>query len=270
MHERLMFEPNVGGLKGSAYGKVLGKMVQGDISFYYHRGTSHEHNHALGEECAECDAHSELAHAAGVDTKREDGASAISPSEKRLILLGKLQLMEAGLHRNNSSYGLTAAHDFYLRQETEELLKFAYELDPSNYTNYANYYFYLQTTSSMGTQERSFDYLDAISDKTLEFISSESEDARPLLTAMNAYLNKMFEVARRKSPADYDYAVSLLHCYDALADDYHRSLDAMVSSGRVRYVSKEERAQMAERFRFMNVLRDSFEVSFERDLASQG
>ncbi|MDA0766376.1 MAG: hypothetical protein O3A87_03390 [Verrucomicrobia bacterium] len=48
-------EPNVLSLKGSPFGKTIAMAMQGPIDVYWHEGEAHDHVHAPGESCTECD-----------------------------------------------------------------------------------------------------------------------------------------------------------------------------------------------------------------------
>jgi|GEM_PF-2169343 len=48
-------EPNVLSLKGSPFGKTIAMAMQGPIDVYWHEGEAHDHVHAAGESCTECD-----------------------------------------------------------------------------------------------------------------------------------------------------------------------------------------------------------------------
>ncbi|MBK1790102.1 hypothetical protein [Persicirhabdus sediminis] len=262
------YDPNIAGVKGSAYGKVAGKMVQGDVSFYFHRGTSHEHNHALGEECEECDSHAASVHVH--DENCDHGPDLVSSQQKdkplRVRALSHIELMEATVHRNNSGFYLTDQHDYYLRQETEKLLKFAYELDPTNYVNYSNYYFYLQISDGLGTTEVGEYDLDMLTENTLKFVANDNEDPRAQLTAMNAIINRMYMVTR--NPGKYTSADTdkLVIEYESFSNKYIEVRATAESQGRLAMVSAQERADMDERYRFLSRLFESFVIVFERDM----
>ncbi len=48
-------EPNVLCLKGSPFGKTIAMAMQGPVDVYWHEGEAHDHVHAPGESCSECD-----------------------------------------------------------------------------------------------------------------------------------------------------------------------------------------------------------------------
>lgn len=207
--DRFDFEPNIACINGSPYGKVLVLVMQGSISVYFHEGGRHEDAEFLrdtdtaSDDHADCDhegcdheSHKKkpevpVAHEHGEDcgceehaAVQEGGAKPVQPrldeKAKRLI-----KTLQAYTHRKTDGYVLTPAHKKYIQRVIEDKLKFAYELDPSNYENYEGYSHYL-TTTGLGKSEADFEAAIALARRTLAYCKDEEVDPFVLLTGANA------------------------------------------------------------------------------------
>ncbi|MFT3992165.1 MAG: hypothetical protein QM680_12225 [Luteolibacter sp.] len=77
------------------------------------------------------------------------------------------------------------ALDLYLRRKTEDQLKFAYQLDPANYSNFNAYHFFL-TEPAIGTRPILTREAAQLAERTIQYCLKEKNDPRPALTAAAA------------------------------------------------------------------------------------
>lgn len=160
----------------------------------------HEH----GEDCG-CEVHSPSERVAAT------GGPPLHQRAKRYI-----KRLEAYTHRKTDGYVLTPAHKKYIQGVIEDKLRFAYELDPSNYTNYEGYYLYL-TTSNLGRSGADYEAAIALAKRTLDYCKREEVDPFVLLTgaaaahdigycmSVNPELYTMADVTQ--SLSDYKYCL---------------------------------------------------------------
>src|SRR5690606_23984431 len=124
------------GIKTSPYGAVVALALQGGIESDWH-GTMD--GGATAAACTACGHH----HGEAGDACQGDDTGEAADSWIERIEL-------AATERTNPS-PVTKGHLLYLRRQTEDQLRLAYELDPSNYANYNSYQLFL-TEPSVGTR----------------------------------------------------------------------------------------------------------------------
>lgn len=166
------------GINRSPYGEVFAMAMQGPIDVYFH-GATEGHNHGADEACGpDCD------HDAPVPTK--------APTTAAPSLSGRLTQFIAGLDRaavtRTNPKPASPALKFYLRRQTEDKLRFAYNLDPANYGNFACYYFFL-TQPTLGTRPELTPSAVSLAQETITYCLAQEDDPRPALTAAAAAEN---------------------------------------------------------------------------------
>src|SRR5690606_6672564 len=134
--QALRFTPNPLGIKMSPYGQVFAMAVQAPIDSDWNA-----RNAKGGHSCSEehCDHPSHDAQASAADSNPASNAPLIAR-------------LEAAAKEQTNPRPPTPAHEFYLRQEVEKRLRFAWTLAPSHYANYHSYHLFL-SESSVGTRE---------------------------------------------------------------------------------------------------------------------
>ncbi|MGB2350676.1 MAG: hypothetical protein ACPH9O_03500 [Akkermansiaceae bacterium] len=290
--EKLSYEPNVACIKGSPYGKVLALALQGPIDLYWHKGTTHEYSTILGDNHehhhghhdheyhaddhdhghhADNHSHGHHHHAGCADDcdHGHDHAIAMQSEDQGRSLhewsKQKIKELEATAHRKTDGKSLSLAHERYLQEETEAKLRLAYELDPANHTNYANYHFFLST--NIGRNEGDQAASLHLAKKTLAYCKQDMFDPASWVTASSAAYNvaqhiydhhDQYEIADAKaSLAEIDYCMRQYECMLAKAGAEGRS------------VSASRLSQMNERMHFLAKLRKALGVYMKRAMTNQ-
>lgn len=166
---------NVLGINRSPYGEVFAMAMQGPIDTYWHAVESGDEQHVCDD---------------------EDHCQHHSPEEKEKLVSGKptswnddlrrfIESMGEGLEERTNSKGASEAHKFYLRRGIENKLRFAYNLDPSHYSNYNAYHFFL-TEPQLGTRPELTPHAAKLAEKTINYCLSQRTDPRQALTAAAA------------------------------------------------------------------------------------
>ncbi|TAE77366.1 MAG: hypothetical protein EAZ65_02550 [Verrucomicrobia bacterium] len=222
------YDPNPLGLKTSPYGQVIALAVQGGIDSDWHRV--------------------EVGSSNGSQNHRQ-----LEVTTKPSGLLARLE--DAATERTNP-LPATHGHKFYLRREVEDRLRFAYELDPSNYANYNAYHLFL-TEPSVGTRRILSQRAVRLARTTIDYSLRESSDPRPALTAAAAAGN-ILELMLL-SPDEYDLDTvqrQFTELDRALAR--HRDLASRwLDSGEFQRLSPARQQEMLERFHFVTKVRDA-------------
>lgn len=164
------------GINGSPYGEVLAMAMQGPISTYSDVGMHGQpHQHGKGADHSDhsnCGNTCKDAHAKKPDSLRERFEDFIT------------ELSETPAIRTNP-YAAGDALRFYLRRQAEDKLRFAYQLDPSHYGNYAILHFFL-TQPSVGTRPHLTPLAEKLAQDTIQYCLKQEDDPRPALTAAAA------------------------------------------------------------------------------------
>ncbi|MCP5538310.1 MAG: hypothetical protein H7A51_19015 [Akkermansiaceae bacterium] len=280
--EALAYEPNVACVKGSPYGKILALAMQGSVDFYWHKGKTHEdeailatgHQHDAG--CADgCDDHA--GHDHGVEEHAEGcgcGAHGHEPPQVathedepfREIAKLRIKQMAASAHRKTDGKPLSAAHQKYLQGVTEDKLRLAYELDPSNYTNYGNYHLFIASTT-YGRSEGDDDAAVALARRTLEFCKRDQTDPASWVTAASAAYNIIFHIGRYYQGYSIEEAKASLAEFDFCIDNYVRLRREALEAGRI--VSVERVKEMEERVRYLIELRKAQGIYMKRVMSTK-
>jgi hypothetical protein len=157
----------------------------------------------------------------------------------------------------------TEGHKFYLRRQVEDRLRFAYELDPSNYANYNSYHLFL-TEPAVGTRPVLTERVLMLAGLTIDYSLREQSDPRPALTAASAagnILELMFQHRDQHGLDEMRQQLSLLD--HALAR--HRELGIRwIESGDFQNLSPARQDEMLERLAFVTKVRDAAEATIRR------
>jgi hypothetical protein len=242
------FRPNPLGLKMSPYGQVIALAVQGGIDSDWHGTEARTGDHA----CSAC------GHDHGNGTGGCTGAKETETADLSFIA----RIDEAVSERTNPRPA-TSGHKFYLRRQVEDRLRFAYELDPSNYANYNSYNLFL-TEPSVGTRRVLTSRVMSLARLTIDYSLREESDPRPALTAASAagnILELMFLHQENHSVAEMQEQLQIL--------DYslarHRSLATRwIESGDFQRLSPARQSEMLERLTFVTKVRDAADATIRR------
>jgi hypothetical protein len=244
------------GINGSPYGEVFAMAMQGPIDTYFHGGMgAGNHRHADGQPCESCKAPTEKKQIASA------GTSLDGRFEKFLASLS--QLSEASTNPKAAS----DAHKRYLRRQTEDKLRFAYQLDPAHYGNYNALNFFL-TEPSVGTRPELTPSAAKLAQDTIHYCLKQDHDPRPALTAAAAATNMihlMFADLQSETPkfttAQMRQCLDVLdHCitrYQMIAHEWDQSKNWEL-------LSPQRISECEERFRFIREIRDAAEATVLR------
>ena len=261
----LSYEPNIACLKGSPYGKVLAFAVQGPIDFYWHSGQTHTDVETLNEESTAC-ADGCTDHDHSHDTPAEHGEdcgcgehdepdtafSEIGSKPFQQRAKDRIRKMAASAHRKTNGAPLSQAHQDYLQGVTEDKLRLAYELDPSNATNYGNYHLFIATTT-FGKGDGDDDKAVGLAKKTIAFCKKDSVDPASWLTAASAAYNVIFHIGRYHQNFTIPEAKASLNDFDFCIINFERLIQEAVTDGRV--VSEARLSEMQSRAKYLGKLR---------------
>jgi hypothetical protein len=245
------YRPNPLGLKMSPYGQVIALALQGGIDADWH---GIETAAAAGHSCSACGQHHGTA-----DTSC-DTAATKTPSATGQGLIDRL---EAAATERTNPRPATDGHKFYLRRQVEDRLRFAYELDPSNYANYNAYHLFL-TEPSVGTRRVLTERVLMLARLTIDYSLREESDPRPALTAAAASGNILELMFLHQADHDLDEMKRQLAELDhALAR--HRDMAAKwLSTGEFQRLSPARQHEMLERFHFVTKVRDASAQTIQR------
>lgn len=249
---------NAFGINRSPYGEVLAMGMQGPIDVYFHGGPEAGHDHEPGEACTEeCDHDHDHDHDDDHATTQvpavASGSGSISQRMTRFIAG-----LETAVTTRTNPKPPSAALQFYLRRQTENRLRFAYNLDPSHYGNFAGYYFFL-TQPALGTRPELTPSAVKLAQDTILYCLNEADDPRPALTAAAAAENILeklvddYRTAPRKPPlSDLRKTLTLLD----LCLTRHAELSARWdASGHWELLSELRRDEARDRLQFLNGIR---------------
>ena len=275
--DKLEYKPNLGTIKGSPYGKVLALAMQGPIDIYWHSGQSHEHAETLnaehdhphggGHDHSHGDhshgSHGHEDHAEPVAAQLAPEKAAKSAPKKTLLRWAKdeVRLMAATARRKTDGKPLTPAHRKYLQSVTEDKLRLAYDLDPTNYTNYGNLHLFLMA-SNLGKSAADDNKAVQLASQTLQICKKESIDPQPWLTAASAAFNIVFHIGRYHNEFTVAEAKASLAEFDYCIDQYEILLNDAVENGRI--ISEARWKELNERARYLSKLREAQGVYMKR------
>lgn len=252
--------PNPLGLKRSPYGEVLAMAMQSPINLVWHAGvSSHEHHHhAPDEPCNEGHEH-------------EEDADQVKPQATPSGPLGSYQVyleeLNGAAEVRTNPKSPSQAHRFAMRRKVEDQLRFAYELDPSHYGNYTAYHFFL-TQTNLGTRPELTRQAMALTEDTIQYCLSRTDDPRPALTAAAAIENELlifFNEPARHPLSEMRRKLDLL---DTSLTRHRELREQWVQSGNWNLISHARQEEIDERYRFASKLRDAAATTIQR-LASE-
>jgi hypothetical protein len=268
--DRLSYNPNVACVKGSPYGKVFALAMQGPIDFYNHdHGHEHDQVHQFDHVYDYDDGHGNDERCFESIAERD----VVAPSnvvEVNIPVVEKAQLvikqMEANTHRKTNDEPLSIVHRQHLQGEIEDKLRFAYELDPTNYTNYGNYHLFLYT-SSFGRATADEEAALSLARHTYSLCMLDTMDPASSVTAASAAYNIISHIGRHHSNYSISEAKQSLENFDHCIDQYFNILSAALLEGRV--IPQSRLAEMKERVSYLSKLRKAQGVYMKRIMSNE-
>lgn len=229
----LNFQPNPLGVKESAYGQIIALAAQGSVEADF--------SHLVSN---------------GASVKKEE-----APTD----FVGRMS--EAVTERTNANPA-TGGYKFYLRRQIEDRLRLAFELDPSNYTNYNAYHFFL-TEPTLGTRPELNEKIQQLAEYTQRYCMREEGDPRPALTAAGAAGNILLLMFAHKEDFTIDQMRSQLALMDQAIGRHLQISDEWDKSGAFGRLSTARQNEMAERIQFVTQMRKSADATIAQLASSQ-
>ncbi len=267
--DALDFAPNPFGIKKSPYGQVLAMAIQAPVDAdwtarYQRASASKQKSDQATCESGETKESASCCSGSGCSEGRHSRQSAAPNS-----LLARL---DAAATERTNPRPPSAAHDFYLRNQVEKRLHFAWSLDPSNYGNYHSYHLFL-SESSIGTREvLEQDWIEhglKVARFTIDYCLAEQNDPRPALTAAAAAANAL-ELMMHKQYTRPDAELRQMLSILDLALAKHATLsNGWVESGAWANLSAMRQQEVSDRHSFLVKIREANAEAIER-LAGSG
>ncbi|MBN8460511.1 MAG: hypothetical protein J0M04_21995 [Verrucomicrobia bacterium] len=234
------------GINRSPYGEVFAMAMQSPIDAYWHgsgaEGDHHDHDH---------------------DHETEHAVPAASLRDRFVAFLSEL---DHGVNERTNPKPVTAAHGFYMRRQTEDKLRFAYQLDPSHYGNFNSYYFFL-TQPYLGTRPELTPSAVMLAKNTIDYCLSQEDDPRPALTAAAAAENILEMMITDYRNGNRQNSVKQMREMLALLDRCIARYDQLAAgwdaSGAWNRLSEFRLTEVRERLRFVLKLRQDEAIAIE-------
>jgi len=234
---KLGYRPNVACMNGSPYGKVLVLIMQDPIETYVHKGVRHEDAKYLNEEGHE-DEHAGHHHdhdgCASCEAEAKEIAAAKARGKQKQPLHREwkqyFEKLVAFTHRKTGGYRVTAAHEQYLQGIIEDKMRFSYELDPANNTNYESLYLYL-TIDDLGKSRANPKVAYELAQRTIDYCKRDKADPASMLTGANAAGDVGFYMSQNQDLFTWDEVLANLADFEYCLKRYGDLLPKMVENG---------------------------------------
>jgi len=231
---------NVLGINRSPYGEVLAIAMQGPIDVYFEHGEQGQ---------------SPAAAVAANKAVQASGYAAIIEELNRASL-------ERTIHTKPSK-----AYDFYIRRQVEDKLKFAYQLDPANYTNFNAYHFFL-TEPAIGTRPVLTAQAAKLAEETIQYCLQDHDDPRTLLTAAAATENILLLMFSDHSNEKPVFTISQMKQHLQLLDyclvRYHQAAEQWLAEGKWQQLSPVRISETQERLLYIQKTREIARATIQR------
>lgn len=240
------------GINGSPYGQVFALAMQGPIETYFdNRSGGMAHEHEEGETC-------EHDHDAEAVENNAKHANHSLDARFQHLLTSLNQASEARTNPRASS----KAQELYMRRQVEDKLRFAYQLDPSNYNNYNSLHFFL-SEPSLGTRPELSSTAQKLADDTIQYCLKQQSDPRPSLTAAGACTNVlqlMFTDQQSPSPKfDTTQMRSYLNILNQCITRYEAEAKVWDQTKNWELLSPAVVQEWTDRYDFVRKIRDASE-----------
>lgn len=243
------YRPNPLGLKMSPYGQVIALAVQSGIDADWHGVETASAAHS----CSNC-GHNHTDH--GSKCKPAPTAADTPPK-------GWIDRLELAATERTNPRPATEGHKFYLRRQVEDRLRFAYELDPSNYANYNSYHLFL-TEPAVGTRRVLTGKVMTLARVTIDYCLREESDPRPALTAAAASGNILELMFLHDGNHTLEEMKEQFRVLDYCLFRHRDLATKWIESGDFQRLSIARQHEMLERLHFVTRVREAAEKTIHR------
>lgn len=222
-------------IKESPYGEIVGAALQDPVHLIWHGGKGHDHHKAdENGECTVC----------GVSHEAED---ANYVEGKFFLNVAKLKMlrMEANIRQSNWPSKRHSYVASYEKNKVKQLMLEAFEMDPTNYSNYNGADKYINKNDAQGVKE-----MVRLAEKVYQATNGRLWDPEDALTAASAAETVMIYRARANGINDKK---ALKADYDFFADKvqlFVESFERAESDRRIYYFSQEKVDEMLQRYKY--------------------
>jgi hypothetical protein len=248
----LDFRPNPLGLKMSPYGQVIALAVQGGIDSDWHGAEAR----SGGKVCGTC-GHDHSKESAGQTCDQSTTPAPVIPDQSLV------QRLESVVSERTNPRPATSGHKFYLRRQVEDRLRFAFELDPSNYANYNSYHLFL-TEPAVGTRRVLTSRVMELARLTISYSLREESDPRPALTAASAAGNILELMFLHRDNHSLPEMQEQLQVLDFALERHRQLATRWIETGDFQRLSVARQNEMLERLYFVTKVRDAAAATIER------
>jgi hypothetical protein len=258
-HSELAAPLNAMGINRSPYGEVFAMAMQSPIDTYWHGSGVEDHGngHVCGPDCDHDHDH---------DHDAAAPAPATPPASLKNRLVAFISDLDRGINARNNPKPITPAHQFYMRRQTEDKLRFAYHLDPAHYSNFNSYYFFL-TQPMIGTRPELTASAVMLAQNTIDYCLKQDNDPRPALTAAAAAENILEQMITETRSGIRQHSITQMRQNLALVDHCIRRYQQIASqwdaAGNWDRLSDFRLEEIKLRVHFIGKIRDTQAATIE-------
>jgi hypothetical protein len=243
---------NIMGINQSPYGEVIALAMQGPIDQTFQGG---------------------LTGRVGVSTKKVDPSHLELPATRKKFNLTRLiSHLDEASQINTNPKSASTAHRLYLRRQAEDKLRFAYHLDPSQYSNYNSLHFFL-TEPALGTRAQLTPTAADLARKTIDYCLKQQHDPRPALTAAAACTNMLHLMFADRSSGSSRHSTEEMREVLATLDQCIARYDKLASqwddSGNWNLLSPQRIQESLDRYEFILKIRNAADIAISQFSTSQ-
>ena len=178
----------------------------------------------------------------------------------------EIKLMGATAKRKTDGAPLSSMHRKYIQSVMEDKVYLAYELDPTNYTNYGNLHLFI-SMNDLGKSARDANKAQELAIKTLEICKKDQIDPASWVTAANAAYNIIYHIGANHNEYTVEEAKHSLKDFDDCMERYEVLLEDAIKEGRI--VSEARFLELQERVRFLRKIRKAQGVYIKRMMSGR-
>ena len=260
------------GINRSPYGQVFAMAMQGPIDRHFHigmYGSTMEEMAIKSRENPQPKPEPEPGSLLIVKPDPEEEKRQTPAASKGVLTQVEQMITKMGTEHVRRTNPLPASPQlrFYLRRQAEDKLRFAYNLDPSHYANYAALHFFL--AERITTRPETASDSRQLARDTIDYCLAIDHDPRPALTAAAActnILHLMFTAERTMAEEQYhpDEMQKVLDELDTCLATYERIASEWDENGNWQLISAQRFQDCERRIQFITKIRDTADKTIQR------